>query len=100
MTPEDYGMTAAQWEAFTGLLPEEDQRTGDPKIDVPAAMRASMEFREMNGWRGHQMVVFMQDVLGMSAREMEAATGIPFRTLLDWKKRPPRVPGRSPRRDL
>jgi hypothetical protein len=91
MTPEDYGMTATEWEAFTALLPKDELRTGAPKQDAASAMRNSMKLRENNSGWGAAMVAYMRRI-GMSWREMEDLTGIPQATLREWFKKPPRTP--------
>jgi uncharacterized protein YerC len=75
-------------EALNSLLGA--ARTGDMRADLIAAAREAMDRRERNSVDGGAVIAAML-AMGMSYRDIEAATGIPKGTAHRWAVLPDRV---------
>jgi hypothetical protein len=76
-------------EALMELLGVE--QTGDRKADLIAAAREAMRRRERNSRDGGAVIAALVEE-GMSWRDIERATGIPFVTARRWATPPEKVP--------
>ncbi|MGH4007842.1 MAG: hypothetical protein ACRDTH_06725 [Pseudonocardiaceae bacterium] len=63
------------------------QRTGEQRADLVAAAREAMARRVRNSEHGGAVLAALRD-LGLSWRDIEAATGIPRTTAQRWAEPP------------
>jgi hypothetical protein len=75
-------------EAIVELLG--DRRSGELRADLIDSLEEAMRRRERNTELGGAVIAAMQEVLGMSYRDIEDETGVARSTAQRWATPPPK----------